>query len=211
MQAEDLLEKLEEGLTFLGEDPQSHPCQTYLDYLSLLSKWNRAYNLTAVRDLDNMLTHHVLDSLAVLPYIQGSECLDVGSGAGLPGLILALARPQQHWCLLDSNGKKVRFMKQALLELLPANVSVIQSRIEDYQPSIRYSTIVSRAVGMTLPVFYKRVMPMLQGQGRAIVMKGTRPEPELSELQAAGIAFELAALNIPGLNKQRHLVVIYGD
>ena len=207
----DLLETLRNGLTDLGEDPGSHPCQAYLDYLSLLSKWNKAYNLTAVRGLADMLTHHVLDSLAVLPFLRGSECLDVGSGAGLPGLILALARPQQHWCLLDSNGKKVRFMKQALLELAPGNVSVIHSRIEDFHPAASCTTIVSRAMGMTAPVFYKQVAPLLQDKGRLIIMKGARPESELTELQASGTAFEIAALRIPGLNKQRHLVVIDAD
>lgn len=203
-----LLEALQRGLTDLGEDPGSHPCQGYLDYLSLLSKWNKAYNLTAVRGLENMLTHHVLDSLAVLPFIRGTACLDVGSGAGLPGLILALARPQQHWWLLDSNGKKVRFMKQAVLELAMSNVSVVHCRIEDYRPDAHYSTIVSRAVGKSALLFYQRAAPLLQAQGRIMIMKGTRPEPELTELQANGIAYQLTSLTVPGLNKQRHLVVL---
>lgn len=210
MQAEVLLEKLQNGLLELGEDPQSHPCQVYLDYLSLLSQWNKAYNLTAVRGIDNMLTHHILDSLAVLPYIRGINCLDVGSGAGLPGLILALARPRQSWCLLDSNGKKVRFMKQALLELKISNIRVIHSSIEAYHPETRYSTIISRAL-RPAPVFYEQVVPLLQKKGRVIVMKGTRPEPELIQLQQTGIAYDIAVLNIPGLNKQRHLVVIDVD
>ena len=207
MQVENLLATLQKGLADLGEDPGSHPCQAYLAYLSLLSQWNKAYNLTAIHGIDSMLTHHVLDSLAVLPYIQGIDCLDVGSGAGLPGLILALARPQQNWCLLDSNGKKVRFMKQALLELKISNARVFHSRIENYHPESRYSTIISRAL-RPAPVFYQQVIPLLRGKGRVIVMKGVRPEAELLALQQAGIAFELVALRIPGLNKQRHLVVI---
>ena len=202
-----LLKKLEEGLADLGEDPGAHPCQAYLDYLSLLSKWNRAYNLTAIRGMENMLTHHILDSLAVLPYVQGSECLDVGSGAGLPGLILALARPRHNWCLLDSNGKKVRFMKQAVLELKINNVHVLHTRIEDYRPQSLYTTIISRAL-RPAPAFYDQVLTLLQGKGRVIIMKGTRPGPELKKLRDAGISFELAVLKIPGLNKQRHLVVI---
>ena len=206
----DLLEKLEAGLTSLGEDPGSHPCRAYLDYLSLLAEWNRAYNLTAVRGMQNMLTHHVLDSLAVLPYIRGTDCLDVGSGAGLPGLILALARPQQHWHLLDSNGKKIRFLKQAILELAINNVQVVQGRVEDYQPGQRFSTVICRALHPAAD-FYKQVSPLLQGKGRVLLMKGKRPAAELAVLRAAGIGFELAALSIPGLNKQRHLVVIDVD
>ena len=195
-------------MTNLGEDPRSHPCQSYLDYLALLSKWNRAYNLTAVRGPDDMLTHHVLDSLAVLPYLRGSECLDVGSGAGLPGLLLALARPQQHWCLLDSNGKKVRFMKQAVLELAMSNVRVVHSRIEDFHPASYFTTIITRAMGPSVPLFYEQVAPLLLVKGRVIVMKGSRPEQEIKDLQAAGITFEIVALRVPGLNKQRHLAVI---
>lgn len=207
MQADNLLETLEKGLTVLGEDPGAHSCQAYLAYLSLLSKWNRAYSLTGVRGLPNMLTHHVFDSLAVLPYIRGAECLDVGSGAGLPGLILALARPQQQWHLLDGNGKKVRFLKQAILELAVNNVQVVQGRVEDFHPAGRFSTVICRAL---LPAgdFYKQVFPLLQGKGRVLVMKGKRPTAELEALRAAEIGFELIELNIPGLNKQRHLVVM---
>ena len=191
----------------LGEEPRSHPCQAYLDYMTLLDQWNRAYNLTAVRGVDNMLTHHVLDSIALLPYINGTDCLDVGSGAGLPGLILALARPQHSWCLLDSNSKKVRFLKQAVLELKIGNVRVVHTRIEDFHPQSRFTTIVSRAL-RPAPAFYAQVVPFLREKGRVIVMKGTRPEPELQGLAEAGIPFDVVELKVPGLHKQRHLVVM---
>lgn len=207
MQATALLETLQQGLADLGEDPLSHPCRTYLDYLSLLSKWNRAYNLTAVRSMENMLSHHVLDSLAVLPYIHGTDCLDAGSGAGLPGLILALARPQHDWWLLDSNGKKVRFLRQVLMEMKLSNVRVTHSRIEDFHPEARFTTVISRAL-CPVPVFYDQAARLLQRKGRIIVMKGARPEPELEKLREAGVVFKLPELRIPGLNKQRHLVVI---
>ena len=191
----------------MGEDPETHPCQTYLDYLALLHRWNQAYNLTGIRDRQKMLTHHLFDSLTVLPYIRGTACLDVGSGAGLPGMILALARPAQHWCLLDSNKKKVRFLRQAVLELHINNVEVVQARMEDYQPAAGYTTIIARAV-TALPEFYRQVVAFLQEPGRIIAMKGVKPEPELQELQAAGIGYTVHALKVPGLNQQRHLVII---
>ena len=207
MSGGDLLATLHQGLTDLGEDPATHPCQTYLDYLALLGRWNLAYNLTGIRDLKQMLTHHIFDSLAVLPFIRGAACLDVGSGAGLPGLILALARPAQNWCLLDSNNKKIRFLRQAVLELHIDNVTLVHARVEDYHPATNYSTIISRALS-ALPAFYRQVISLLQEHGRIIAMKGVKPEPELQELQAAGINYTVHALQVPGLNKQRHLVVM---
>ena len=191
----------------LGEDPEAHPCQTYLDYLSLLDRWNQAYNLTGIRDQQNMLTHHIFDSLAVLPYLRGTACLDVGSGAGLPGLILALARPDKKWSLLDSNTKKTRFLRQAVLDLHINNVEVVHARIEDYRTGADYSTIITRAWANVLE-FYQRVASLLQEQGRIIAMKGVEPEMELQELRKAGINYTVHALKVPGLNKQRHLVVI---
>jgi len=207
LSSDDLLASLHQGLTDLGEDPGTHPCQTYLDYLALLSQWNQAYSLTGIRDRQQMLTHHIFDSLAVLPFIRGTACLDVGSGAGLPGLILALARPAQNWCLLDSNSKKVRFLRQAVLELHINNVDVVQVRVEDYHPDTGYSTIISRAL-TDLPTFYQYVISLVQKPGRIIAMKGARLEPELRELRTAGITYSVHALQVPGLDKQRHLVVI---
>lgn len=203
----DLLKLLQKGLTSLGERCESHPCEAYLYYLQLLSKWNKAYNLTAIRDMEKMLTHHILDSLVVLPYIHGTECLDVGSGAGLPGLILALARPEQNWILLDSNKKKLRFINQAVLEMDLNNIKVIHSRIEDYQPQQRFSTIISRALG-SVPVFYKQTLSLLQEQGRIIAMKGLKPVQELKQLKESRIAYNLCALKIPDIEDQRHLILI---
>lgn len=207
MISEHLLEVLQTGLKDLGEDPGSHPCESYLAYLDLLDKWNRAYNLTAVRGMDNLLTHHVLDSLSVLPYIKGTACLDVGSGAGLPGLVLAMARPQQGWTLLDSNVKKIRFLNQAGLELNLNNVTVIHSRIEDYLPEQQFSSIISRAL-TSLPEFYERVRALLVGGGRIIAMKGRFPGRELKLLKKAGVTCDINELEVPGLGKKRHIAVI---
>lgn len=207
MSRDELLAVLQQGLQELGEDPAAHPCQRYLDYLSLLQQWNRAYNLTGVRELQRMLPQHLLDSLAVLPFLRGNNGLDVGSGAGLPGLVLALARPDWHWCLLDSNTKKVRFLRQALLEFKLANVEVVQTRIEDYRPAEAYATIIARA-WIKLPGFYQQVAPLAQKPGRLIAMKGAKPEQELRQLREAGISCSVHAVRVPGLGKQRHLVVM---
>ena len=137
-----LLGQLQAGLQAQGEDPLAHPCDSYLAYIDLLDKWNRAYNLSGIRQKSQMLTHHVLDSLSVLPYLHGASGLDVGSGAGLPGFILALARPDMHWVLLDSNQKKTRFLNQALLELGPENIEVVRARVEDYRPEQVFSTVI---------------------------------------------------------------------
>ncbi|MGH7462299.1 MAG: 16S rRNA (guanine(527)-N(7))-methyltransferase RsmG, partial [Longimicrobiales bacterium] len=126
----DLDEKLKVGLRDLGEDPNAHPCAVYLAYLELLRKWGRAYNLTGVREPGRMLAYHVLDSLSLLPFLRGKRCLDLGTGAGLPGLILALARPDLHWVLLDSNRKKIRFLNRALGSFAVKNAEVVQDRVE---------------------------------------------------------------------------------
>ena len=113
MNEDQLIRKLHQGLSGLGLDPQSCPCEAYLQYIDLLARWNRAYNLTGVRDKGRMIHAHVIDSLAVLPYIRGKRCLDVGTGAGLPGFILALTQPDKEWTLVDSNGKKNPFFTPA--------------------------------------------------------------------------------------------------
>jgi 16S rRNA (guanine527-N7)-methyltransferase len=203
----DLLEALYLGLTELGEDPARHPCQAYLDYLALLCSWNRAYSLTGIREPSQMLSRHILDSLAVLPYVRGPACLDVGSGAGIPGMILALARPGSSWVLLDSNLKKTRFLRQAVLELRIANVTVVRSRIEEYRPVSPFTTIIGRALG-TLPEFYRLASGLVATPGRLIAMKGQRPDAEVLEMQQAGIDCKIHVLQVPGLNRQRHLVVM---
>jgi len=203
----DLPAILEHGLWALGQDPAEHPCETYLAYLDLLARWNRAYNLSGIRDPDRMLTHHILDSLAVRPYVSGPHCLDAGSGAGLPGLILALSRPDTEWVLLDSNRKKVRFLNQAVLELGPANIEVVAARLEKYRPQEGFSTIVSRAF-TSLKRFRDLSRPLLVPGGRLLAMKGARPKAEMLELNEAAGDLRVHELNIEGLGAQRHLVVM---
>jgi len=202
---ENLVNSLRQGLLGLGEDAQAHPCGSYLLLVQELARWNRAYNLTGVRDPEQMITRHLLDSLSILPFVSGDRALDVGTGAGLPGLVLALARPDMHWTLLDSKSKKVRFLRHMLLTLKPGNVEVIQARVEQYRPAHTYSTIVSRAL-TRLDEFY-RLTRHLRGENcRLLAMKGDYPARELSALPAGQVSVK--KLMVPGLEAARHLVII---
>jgi 16S rRNA (guanine527-N7)-methyltransferase len=201
----DLAARLEQGIRALDQDPAQHPIESYLAWIGLLGKWNRAYNLSGIRDPGRMITHHILDSLAVLPFVHGRRCLDVGSGAGLPGFILALALPQTHWVLLDSNRKKVRFLNQAVLELAPGNIEVVAGRAEEYRPQELFSTITCRALG-TLQEFRAMTAHLLAANGRLLAMKGAEPGEELARVDGARVH----ELHIPGIRGKRHLVVMEG-
>jgi len=203
----NLAEGLNAGLRSLGEDPDTHPCALYLAYLELLSRWNRAYNLTGVRDPERMLAYLLLDSLSILPFLRGERCLDAGTGAGLPGLILALARPKTNWTLLDSSGKKIRFLNRAIAELPAKNVQVAHSRLEDYQAEQPFMTIVSRALG-SLPEFLSKSRHLLAPDGVLLAMKGAQPEAELHALDARGIRITIHRLQVPGVDSKRSVVCI---
>lgn len=182
-----------------------HPCETYLWFLRELARWNKAYNLTAITEPAQMLTHHLLDSLSILPYLKDQRCLDVGTGAGLPGLVLALARPQSHWTLLDSKSKKTRFLQHILLELKPANIEVVLSRVEDYHPTQPFDSIVSRAFS-SIANFYRITAHLKANDGQLLAMKGAYPEQELAELH--NIESTAVRLHVPGLDSERHLIII---
>lgn len=173
-------------------------------YLHLLQKWNQTYNLTAVRDIDAMVTRHVLDSLAVLPWVQGGHVLDVGSGAGLPGIPIALAHPQWHVTLLDSNGKKTRFLEECRRFLELTNVTVVQSRAENYHPALHFDTVVSRALG-DLQSLVANTNQIIQANGIWVAMKGCYPEEELKAIKQP---YRVEIYTVPGLNESRCCVVI---
>jgi 16S rRNA (guanine527-N7)-methyltransferase len=178
-----------------------------LRYLALLGRWNKTYNLSSIRDPADMVTRHLLDCLAVLPYLAGDRLLDVGTGAGLPGMVLAIADPRRDWVLIDSNGKKVRFLNQARMELRLANVEIVWRRVEDYHPDTAFDTVVSRAVG-NLAALYTITAHLRRSPNWILAMKGVLPEAELAELAPFGLQTDVHRLSVPGLAAARHLVVV---
>ncbi|MGK2925432.1 MAG: 16S rRNA (guanine(527)-N(7))-methyltransferase RsmG [Lysobacterales bacterium] len=177
-----------------------------LAYLDLLARWNRTYNLTAVRDPAEMVTRHILDSLAVLPWLPGGRLLDAGSGAGLPGIPLAIARPELQVTLLDSAGKKVRFLRHVCRELPLGNVEPLQERLETYPAEAPFDAIVSRAFA-SLAAFASAARH-LAGAAPLLAMKGRYPEDELAALPDWVRLESVEALTVPGLQEQRHLVIM---
>ncbi|HYW92864.1 MAG TPA: 16S rRNA (guanine(527)-N(7))-methyltransferase RsmG [Gammaproteobacteria bacterium] len=176
-----------------------------VDYLLELARWNRAFNLTAVRDPVAMVPRHLLDSLTALPWVRPGRLLDVGSGAGLPGLVLAIARPDLEVVLLDSNGKRVRFLRHVLLALEVANARVVQARVEDYPAEGSFDTVISRAFS-ALDQMLVLSAPLLAEHGVLLAMKGASPEHELATLPAGWEATGVHPVQVPGLGAQRHLV-----
>ncbi len=199
--------RLHSGLSVLGLNPDEHPCATYLAYIDLLCRWNKAYNLTAIHGAEKILSWHVLDALSILPYIQGHHCLDVGTGAGLPGLILALANPDQHWVLLDSNSKKIRFVTQAVIELGVNNVEVVRNRVEDYQSSTPFTTITARAFASLIQL-YQRTRHLLTQEGALLAMKGPELAEDIAQLDHNELAVQIHVLNVPGVDSGRSLVEV---
>lgn len=174
-------------------------------YLALLERWNRAYNLTAVREPEAMVVRHLLDSLSILPWLEGPRVLDVGSGAGLPGIPLAIARPEMEFCLLDSNGKRTRFLNQAVAELRLTNVGVVRGRVEDYQPATLFNSVVSRAFA-TLVDLVADAGRLCAPEGRLLAMKGIYPDDELVRLPTGYRVVGVYSLRVPHLDAERHLV-----
>ena len=178
-----------------------------LAYLALLDKWNRVYNLTAVRDAERMVSHHLLDSLAAVPYFTGQTVLDVGSGGGLPGIPLAIARPELQVTLIDSIAKKTAFLLQAKAELGLVNLKVVTSRVEDFRPESRFDVITSRAFS-DLREFVTLTRHLLKPGGQWLAMKGLMPHEEIASLPDWVKVSANHALQVPGLDASRHLIVL---
>ena len=200
---------LERGVEALGIELSARQQQLLLDYLSLLNKWNRAINLTAIRDPRQMVALQLLDSLAVLQFIRKAPLLDIGSGGGLPGIPIAIARPQLDVTLLDSNGKKTRFLTQAKLTLQLDNVTVTQSRIEAWQPSKPPLSITCRALS-TLQQILDWTQHLLTPASEIIAMKGRYPHQELEEIADQELNIDIHPLTIPGVSAERHIICIRG-
>jgi 16S rRNA (guanine527-N7)-methyltransferase len=171
--------QLEHGLEQFNLGSLASPL---LEYLLLLDKWNKAYNLTAIRDLESMVNKHILDSLAILPWLKGSHIIDVGTGAGLPGIPLAIARPDKHFVLLDSNGKKVRFLQEIKRALGLKNLEIVQSRVENYHPGQGFDTVTSRAFSSLEQMIYW-TQHLIAKDGIWLAMKGRYPAEELATLK----------------------------
>jgi len=174
-------------------------------HLDLLDDWNTRMNLTAIRDRPSQLTKHLLDSLTVLPYLQGGRIADVGSGAGFPGIPLAIVAPGRHFSLIESTGKKCRFLEHVRDALGLANVEVVQSRAESYKPEVRFDTVLARAVGPVADLV-KVAGPLVVGGGRLLAMKGRYPTDELAARLSGWKVAAVHPLTVPGLAEERHLV-----
>lgn len=201
-----LEEMLQQGCEQLGLTLSLAQQQQLLDYVALLQKWNQAYNLTAIRQPEQMLVKHVLDALAVLPHLQGSRWLDVGTGPGIPGLILAVARPDWHFHLLDSNGKKVRFVRQAVRALGVSNVTPVQARVEQFQVDQPFEGIISRAFAELGP-FVSLTRHLLAPEGCWWAMKG-HGEREVDSLPQGVTVVRIEEIEVPFLTARRTLVVL---
>jgi len=199
---------LHAGVTALGLDLSAEQERKLLAYVALLDKWNKVYNLTAVREPGAMVTQHLLDSLAVLPHLGTARSLvDVGAGAGLPGIPLAIARPDLQVTLSDSNHKKTTFMQQACVELGLKNATVVCERVERVELTRKADAVISRAFS-ELKEFARLAAHLLAPGGRLLAMKGVYPHEELAQLPANVKAEQVIPLTVPGLDANRHLVVM---
>lgn len=185
----------------------AHQQQQLLQLVALLNKWNKAYNLTSVRDPAQMLARHVCDSLVVLPHLQGSRFIDVGTGPGLPGLPLAIAMPDKQFVLLDSLGKRIRFIRQVCHELKLENVIAVQSRVEEYNPEVGFDGVISRAFA-SLNDMLSWCAHLPAQQGKFYALKGIYPTAELAQLPAPYQLLKSEKLQVPGVDAARHLIIL---
>ena len=198
--------ELDAGLRELGLDPAL--ATPLLAYLALLARWNQTYNLTAIRDPHQMLAKHLLDSLAMNAHLDGIERLaDLGTGPGLPGIPLAIARPNLQVTLVESNGKKARFLREAVRQLKLGNANVAETRIEAFHPPAPFDAITARALA-SLPLIIDLGGHLLASQGRLLAMKGVRPDDEIAALPAGWQLLAVHPLRVPGLAAIRHLVEV---
>ncbi len=200
-------EELKAGVLKMGLELDRRSVDRLLQYLELLIRWNRRFNLTGTRAPREIVTRHLLDSLSVTPYLRGPRVLDAGTGAGLPGLLLAIARPETHFTLVDSAGKKTRFCIQAAAELELGNVTVVRARIETYAAETRFSCLVSRAFESALELLAS-ARRLLEPGGLMLVMKGVYPQSDLEALKAAGVEARVTPLSVPALAATRHLLLV---
>jgi 16S rRNA (guanine527-N7)-methyltransferase len=199
------------GLLRLGLTLSPEARKRLLDYAALLAKWNRVYNLTAIRDPEQVLTHHLLDSLAVVPQLEGIATIaDAGSGGGLPGIVLAIARPSLSVTSIETVSKKASFQQQARIELGLTNFTVLNERVENVRPATGFDAVISRAF-TELADFVRLTRHLIRPGGRLLAMKGVRPDAEIAGLPDGVRVVETRPLEVPGLGAERHLVILETD
>ena len=204
----DPAELLDEGLYELELEERLGGDELLMEYVTELMNWNRVYNLTSVRKPTDIVTRHILDSLTILPHLNGERILDIGTGAGLPGIPLAIACPERDFVLLDSSSKKLRFVQQTLGILKLDNVTLADSRVEEYQPEKLFDTVICRAFS-DLPDFYRYTARFCNKGGKMLAMKGVYPMTEVECLDDKSVIDEVVALKVPGLDAERHLVIMH--
>lgn len=203
-----LAPRLQAGIAALGLSLNPQQQQQLLDYIALLHKWNKVYNLTAVREPERMLGLHILDSLSLIPHLGDAKTvLDVGTGGGLPGICIAVARPDLTVVMLDSLQKKTTFVRQAIGALGLTNASVVCDRVEAFRPAQPFDVVTSRAFA-ELSDFVKGAGHLLRAGGRMLAMKGVHPHEEIARLPATHAARQVIALHVPEVDAHRHLVVV---
>ncbi|MBV8043149.1 16S rRNA (guanine(527)-N(7))-methyltransferase RsmG [Pluralibacter sp.] len=202
-----MLNTLSRLLDKAGISLTDHQKNQLVAYVDMLNKWNKAYNLTSVRDPNEMLIRHILDSIVVAPHLQGERFIDVGTGPGLPGIPLSIVRPEAHFTLLDSLGKRVRFLRQVQHELKLDNVMPVQSRVEDFPAQPPFDGVISRAfASLNDMVSWCHHLP--GENGRFYALKGQLPDDEIAMLPAGYTVEEIVKLRVPQLEGERHLVMI---
>jgi 16S rRNA (guanine527-N7)-methyltransferase len=200
--------RIAQGIAALGADLPEGANVTFARYLELIAKWNRVHNLTAVRETEQMVVLHLLDSLSVLPYLAGARSLlDVGTGPGLPGIPVAIARPDLSVTLLDSSHKKCAFLRQVKTELALANVEIVCERVENWKPQRQFDAVVSRAFS-DLADFVGQAKHLVAAGGQLIAMKGVYPFDEIARVPATHRVARVLELSVPNLDAKRHLVFI---
>lgn len=200
-------EKLSAGLRDLALDVPESSVDTLLGFLDLLEKWNAVYNLTAIRDRTQWVSHHLLDSLSVAAYMSAGRILDVGTGAGFPGVPLAIVQPGRHFTLLDSSQKRTSFLAQTLAALGLRNADVVRARVEEFTPDQTFDAAVSRAFA-DLADFARLAGPLVRSGGSLLAMKGLHPDEELTRVPAPLVLRATEPLQVPGLDARRHLVIL---
>lgn len=199
---------LEDGILELGLEERLGGDQLLMGFVTELMNWNRVYNLTSVRKPTDIVTRHILDSLSILDHLHGDRILDVGTGAGLPGIPLAIACPEREFVLLDSSSKKLRFVQQTLGILKLDNVTLENARVDEYRPENLFDTIVCRAFS-DLPDFYRNTAHLCNSGGCMLAMKGVYPMTEVESLEDKSVISDVVSLKVPGLDAERHLVKMH--